>query len=250
MRDATDALIRDLPSYAGRWGRVAHTLTPFSPVVDGEVLPEDPWTALAAGAARDVHLMVGHNRDEYRLFTVLAGRYGATTADEASLALRRFGPGPQAEDDYRAAYPSADPSALQELVMSDWLFRMPSQRLAEAQAAGGGTAYLYELAWRSPTLGAAHALDVPLVFGTLDNDFSRMFFGGGAPAEAVALSAEMGEAWTAFAEHGQPGWAPYLPGERLTRIFDAPSTTASYPQESSRRIWEKHAFDPLGLDPA
>ncbi|MEV5613119.1 carboxylesterase family protein [Streptomyces sp. NPDC052225] len=247
LRDATDALIRELPSYADRWGRVAHTMTPFSPVVDGEVLPVDPWTALAAGSARDVNLMVGHNRDEYRLFAMLGGRYGTTTEGEAALALRRFGPGPHAEDGYRAAYPSADPTLLQELVMSDWLFRMPSERLAEAQAAGGGPAHLYELAYQSPALGAAHALDVPLVFGTLDNDFSRMFFGGEAPADAVALSAEMGEAWTAFAAHGNPGWEPYRTGERLTRIFDAPSATGPYPQEASRRLWQDVAFSPLDL---
>ncbi len=58
---------------ADRWGPVAATVTPFSPVVDGEVLPADPWTALAAGAARDVRLLVGHTRDEWRLFLVEMG---------------------------------------------------------------------------------------------------------------------------------------------------------------------------------
>jgi para-nitrobenzyl esterase len=33
------------------------------------VLPQTPWQALAAGAARDVELIVGHNRDEYRFFS-------------------------------------------------------------------------------------------------------------------------------------------------------------------------------------
>src|SRR5262245_234978 len=44
---------------AQRWGLLSHTPTPFSPVVDGEVLPTDPWTGLAAGAGRDVQLLVG-----------------------------------------------------------------------------------------------------------------------------------------------------------------------------------------------
>ncbi|HEY5882700.1 MAG TPA: carboxylesterase family protein, partial [Nakamurella sp.] len=50
---------------------------PFAPVVDGEMLPTDPWTGLAAGAAHDVPLLVGHNRDEWRLFLVLGGLVGA-----------------------------------------------------------------------------------------------------------------------------------------------------------------------------
>src|SRR5450756_1075841 len=49
---AADAVDRTLSQYENRWGQVAHTATPFAPVVDGEVLPATPWQALAAGAAR------------------------------------------------------------------------------------------------------------------------------------------------------------------------------------------------------
>jgi para-nitrobenzyl esterase len=69
---ALGELDRRMPTI-DRWGLVAHTPTPFSPVVDGEVLPTSPWTGLAAGAARDVPLIVGHNRDEWRLFLVMGG---------------------------------------------------------------------------------------------------------------------------------------------------------------------------------
>ena len=69
------------------WGAVAHTSVPFSPVVDGEVLPVPPWRAVAAGAARDVDLLTGHNRDEYRLFTELNGVRGTITEEAASQAL-------------------------------------------------------------------------------------------------------------------------------------------------------------------
>jgi carboxylesterase type B len=64
-----------------------------------------------------------------------------------------------------------------ELVLNDWLFRMPTLRLAEAQAAGGGRAHLYELAWQSPGMGGAlracHGLDGPLLFGTYDAHLVR-----------------------------------------------------------------------------
>src|SRR5438270_1105444 len=52
-----------------RWGPVGRTGVPFSPVVDGEVLPAAPWRALASGAGHDVDLIGGHNRGEYRPFT-------------------------------------------------------------------------------------------------------------------------------------------------------------------------------------
>jgi para-nitrobenzyl esterase len=35
--------------------------------VDGVTLSSTPWPALAAGGARDVELLIGHTRDEYRL---------------------------------------------------------------------------------------------------------------------------------------------------------------------------------------
>src|SRR5580693_7207221 len=49
-----------------RWGPMARTGVPFSPVVDGEILPAAPWREVAAGAARHVDLITGHTCDEYR----------------------------------------------------------------------------------------------------------------------------------------------------------------------------------------
>ena len=45
--DATEAVLRRMPDFVESWGAVALTPTPFSPVVDGVVLPESPWPALA-----------------------------------------------------------------------------------------------------------------------------------------------------------------------------------------------------------
>ena len=111
------------------------------------------------------------------------------------------------------AFPDAGPDELYELVNSDWLFRMPSLHLAEAQTAGGGRAHVYELTWPAPgmggALGACHGLDVPLVFGNLDRGRPAMLIGEGPSPEAEALSALMRAAWTAFATHGDPGWPAY-----------------------------------------
>ncbi|HWG12924.1 MAG TPA: carboxylesterase family protein, partial [Streptosporangiaceae bacterium] len=46
---AGQAVLASFGRHRDRWGAVAHTLTPYSPVVDGQVLPSAPWAALAAG---------------------------------------------------------------------------------------------------------------------------------------------------------------------------------------------------------
>ncbi|MGW1864364.1 carboxylesterase/lipase family protein [Streptomyces mauvecolor] len=251
LRDAADAVLGKISQYGARWGLITHAHLPFSPVVDGEVLPASPWEALRASHSRDVELIAGHTRDEARLFTVMAGRYGKVTREEADTTLARFAPGPEGVAAYRASFPEADPTTMQDLVMSDWLFRMPSLQLAEAHAAGGGTTYAYELAWEAPALGgvlgACHGLDVPLVFGTLRGGIATMVLGEEPPAEAEAVSDAMGSAWAAFATHGDPGWARYRTDGRLTRVFTTEPHTVPYPQEISRHMWAQHTFTALEL---
>src|ERR1700733_13005402 len=132
------------------WGAVRITDPPFSPVIDGEVLTRTPWRALVSGAARDVELLTGHNRDEYRLFMAMKGRLGQITEDEANTVLDYFAPAPDGPAGYRKAFPGADASCLFEVTFSDWLFRMPTLHLAQAHAMSGGTTFLYELTAHAP----------------------------------------------------------------------------------------------------
>jgi para-nitrobenzyl esterase len=248
---AADTLSAELSKHQDQWGAVALTVTPFSPVVDGEVLPVTPWQALAAGAARDVPLIVGHTRDEGRLFLVLSGQLGRIGDEQAAAALRALGPGQDPERAYRQSFPGASAERLFELVQTDWLFRMPAQQLAHAQAAAGGTAYLYELAWPAPAsggiLGACHGLDVPLVFGNLEDGFGARLIGPPPVPAAGEISAQFREAWTRFAATGDPGWPAYDPRERRTRVFDLPPAVTAYPEEASRRLWANHFPAPLPL---
>jgi para-nitrobenzyl esterase len=230
-----------------RWGPVGRTGVPFSPVVDGEVLPAAPWRAVAGGAGRDVDLIAGHNRDEYRLFTVMSGTRGTITGEAAGAALRALA-GAEGEAAYREAYPDADAETLFELVNSDWLFRMPTLHLAQAHAAAGGRTFLYQVSYPAPEgdLGACHAIDVPLVFGVWKG-IGRMLFGPEPPASAVALGNLMRAQWAAFAADGDPGWPPYAPGRRTTRIFDDPPDVAPYPEEASLHLWDQHRFGVLDI---
>jgi para-nitrobenzyl esterase len=226
---AGDAVMSKMGQFADRWGQAAYGLIPFAPVVDGDVLPTTPWRGLTG----KVELVVGHTRDEQRLLTALSGMLGEVTQEQATEAAEVFGPDPRR---YRESI--ADPQELYEVVRSDWLFRMPSLKLAEAQLEVGGRAYLYELTWAAPgmggVLGACHGLDVPLVFGNLTAGQPGTLIGEPTP-EAAAVSEQMRKAWTAFATNGDPGWPAYDTGS--TRLFDVEPTVTAYPEELSREIW-------------
>ncbi|MEU6671037.1 carboxylesterase family protein [Streptomyces sp. NPDC046727] len=248
---AGDAVAAKSASFAERWGLPARAAIPFAPVVDGDVLPVTPWQALAEGAGRDIELVVGHTRHEQRLLMLIDGTLGQVTDDRAAAALRDFGPGPDGADGYRAGFPTAGPEELYERVRSDWLFRMPSVHLAEAQLAGGGRAHLYELTWDAPgmggVLGACHGLDVPLAFGNLGSGQAGALIGESPSPAAEELSAAVRAAWTGFAAHGDPGWPAYDSEQRLTRLFDTPPSVTPYPEETSRRLWRHHTFAALPL---
>lgn len=97
-------------------------------------------------------------------------------------------------------------------------------------------------------LGACHALDLPLLFGTCDAGMGVLLFAGAEPSpEAPALSARFRASWTAFARTGDPGRPAYDTGRRLVQVLDAEPAVVPYPEETSRRLWEGHEFAALPL---
>ncbi|GAA1745167.1 carboxylesterase/lipase family protein [Nostocoides vanveenii] len=226
---AVDAVLAGIDRYAARWGPAAHAGIPFAPVIDGDVLPATPWQ----GVTGRVDLLIGHTRHEQRLFSALTGRLGQITVDEANESTRVFAPDPAA---YARHFPN--PEERFDVVRSDWLFRMPSLKLAEAQVAAGGRCHLYELTWPAPgmggALGACHGLDVPLVFGNLTAGQTALLIGE-PTQESYAVSAQMRTAWLAFARDGDPGWPDFATG--ATRLFDVEAEVTAYPEVVSRAIW-------------
>ena len=229
---AADEVMKRMGECTHRWGPAAAAQIPIAPVVDGDVLPTTPWQGLSG----QVDLMVGHTRDEQRLLSVATGLRGHITAEQAAETAEMFAPDPAA---YRRSFP--DPEELYEVVRSDWLFRMPSLHLAQAQVAAGGRAHLCELTWPAPGMGgifgACHGLDVPLVFGNLGAGQPAMLIGNPDNPEALALSEQMRTAWIAFATHGDPGWPGHDTG--ATRVLTIEPTTGPYPEAWSRQIWQE-----------
>jgi para-nitrobenzyl esterase len=250
-KDLVDAATEVEASALGRedrwgYGRAVRGAI-FGPVVDGTAVPTSPWRAMASGAARDVEMIIGHNRDEYNI--VIAGAGGPSTVTEAATerALRTLPPRPTGAEDYRAAHPGAGHAELYQIVCSDFVYRMPSLHLAQAHAAAGGRTYLYEFCWDATPIGAAHTVEIPAVFGTLDSPYGAELYGTPPPLRAVALSDDMGRAWRSFAANGDPGWPRYDATGQLTRVFGAESTVVRYPEQVSQAIWAGHEFEPFPL---
>ncbi|WP_335337521.1 carboxylesterase family protein [Mycobacterium sp. JS623] len=236
-----------MPEFVEAWGPMALTPTPFSPIVDGEIIAEAPWRALASGAARDIELLVGHTRDEYSLFNPYLG--AEVTEEQVSARISQLAPAIR-RDAYCIEYPDANAGQRYELLNSDWLFRMPTLHIADAQHSGGGPAWIYELCWSfNRGEGASHSLDLLLVFGTLSADDVRNHVSAlpHAAEELRSVSDRMRSDWVRFATSGDPGWPRYRPDTRTTRVYDSESHTGPYPEEASRRIWCAHDFGTLDL---
>ena len=230
-----------LAGRANRWGAVAYSSTPFSPVVDGDVLPAPPWPAVAMGAARDVELLIGHSRDEYSL---LAAQL--PDIDDADALVERLTPTPGALR-YRAAFPDLSGNALRETALSDWLYRMPAVHLAEAAACGGARVWTYELLWGFGPYRASHGLDTLLVFGTTDVYGDVTAAGPAALARTRQLSQTIRADHLAFAATGDPGWPRFRRRDRRTRVYDPEPALMPYPEERSRTIWRDQRFGVLDL---
>lgn len=218
------------------------------PVVDGAVLDRPPLEAVAAGAAASVPLLIGTNLDEWRLFSFADER--VTTMDEATM-LARLGhivPGDPAAAarTYRARLGEAPPGQVLAAALTDSLFRIPAIRLAEAQRAAHGDAWMYLFTWPSVelggTLGACHGLEIPFVFNTLDTQSATAFAGAGAPR---TLARAMHATWASFARTGTPDgaglgpWPMYDEARRATMVCDVTQGTETDPVAAERAIWDQ-----------
>ncbi|MET9493832.1 carboxylesterase family protein [Streptomyces sp. NPDC006552] len=216
--------------FAGRpdpavWGEAALNGMVFEPVAEELRLP---------GPQLGIDLLAGSNREENRLYMVPAGRFDTISERRVERGAEAFGAD---LDGYRAARPGATPGELLDALVTDWFWRLPAVRLAEAVP---GT-HLYEFAWRSPRfdgeLGACHALELGFVFDLLDDGDYVPMTGEKAPRE---LARTVHAAWVAFAETGDPGWPAYDPaGERTTMVFDEGACRPEAdPRRAERELWD------------
>ncbi|HVX76795.1 MAG TPA: carboxylesterase/lipase family protein [Bradyrhizobium sp.] len=222
------------------WSEVALSFLPWAPTVDGQIIPQPPVEAIRIGAAQDIDLLVGGNTEETRLFFLSDGSIDRITDQALSALVMAYGLPPQGLSSYRAANPGANAGELLSAIQTDWYWRIPAVRLADAHASSAARAstYMYEFAWRSPQLGgrlgAAHGVEMAFVFDTLGFGTEPML--GREPPQSLATA--MHAAWVAFATTGDCGWPKYDPARRMTMHFDTASHVISDPLGAALARWK------------
>jgi len=221
------------------WGEVALTYLPWAPTVDGDILPEPPIDQIRAGAGAGIDLLVGSNTEETRVFFVFDGSIDRIADDGVVALASAYGLPQNGLRGYRALHPGASAGEVFSAIQTDWYWRIPAVRLADAHAANARSAtYMYEFGWRSPQcggrLGAAHGVEMPFVFDTLGLGTEPML--GSDPPQSLATA--MHAAWVAFAGTGDCGWPRYDPGGRLTMRFDTAPAIVRDPLGARIALWE------------
>ena len=181
---------------------------PFRPIVDGEFLTEMPIDAVRAGQAAGVSALIGCLDEESKLFTAMVPTEPPNEEDSVAIMDGLHGDGRKLYDIYRAAREArgelASPYEIQTAASGDELFRIPAQRLLDAQSQHNDQTWCYLFDWKSPmldgALGSCHALDIPFVFGT--HQVAAAFAGEGVAANGLAELTM--DTWLAFARSGDP----------------------------------------------
>ncbi len=224
----------------------------FMPTVDGGLYDASLAGLISSGQTARVPLLIGTNRDETAFFS--AGEILSGGLEEDRL-LRRItkilsdNSAGEIIDQYRHAREGrgegASPVELWTAISTDYVFRLPSIETAVAHMRAGSPAYAYLFDWETPfmgsSLGSCHALEVPFVFGTIDEPAVQLFSGFGA--EAVELSSAIQQAWVSFARSGNPscdrlGEWPIYGVDRPTMVLGRNRRVVNDPRGEERQAWE------------
>jgi para-nitrobenzyl esterase len=241
VRAASDlvASVQTSPDPA-RWGKLTLSLLPFAPVIDGQVVPAPPVEAMAAGRGSGVPLLIGSTLDEARLFLVAPGIIDFVDEPGLAAAAGAYGLAGNGLAAYRANRPGGSPGDILAAVITDWFFRVPAIRVAEARGASAAArTWMYRFDWPEPKanhgLGACHAAEIPYVFGTSARADVRPLIGD-SPSQAVADRAH--RVWVDFITRGEPGWAPYGTASRTTGLLTEKLSPVDDPAGDERALWE------------
>jgi para-nitrobenzyl esterase len=233
----TDILSRASVELGGEMMRL------YTPVVDGEVLPRDPFTPDAPALAAQIPLLIGTNKDENTLFMFNHPRFGAFTEEDVAR-VAKTAVGPRAESliaALRETFPDYSPTHLMAAVGTASGMWGGSITLAERKAEQDAPVWMYLLTWETPVargrLKCPHALEIPLVFDNVEK--ARSFVGRGDEPQVIAD--QMSSAWLAFARSGNPNtpalpaWPSYDTTHRATMVFDIQSRVAEDPYPTVRK---------------
>jgi para-nitrobenzyl esterase len=189
-------------------------------IVDGWVIPEQPYAIFSAGRQNRVPVLVGFNSEEGTTLGAAANVPATPQAYEARLQAQYS----DLADMVLEIYPATD---IRKAVLDnfrDATFGWNMVTWANLTRHIDQAAYLYYFTHRPPgpdadALGAYHAAEIAYVFNNLQTLRHR------ATAEDFRLADVMSDYWVSFAHNGvpvarsQPEWRPYSNAERNYLLF-------------------------------
>jgi para-nitrobenzyl esterase len=224
-----------------------------SPIVDGVIIPADPWDPGAPSISAEIPLMIGWARTEETEFDRPTPEKMALT--EAGLRERvreRLGVDPEPViAAFKETFPNSSPWDLYILIASnhpraEYTQEMGKRRVLEHAA----SAWMYRVDWETPENGghmrSPHGVELPFVFNNVATSgplISKM-------ATAYALEKKMSATWATFARTGNPNngniphWPIYSVPKRETMIFNDACRVVGDPQQAARVAMDKvlHLF--------
>jgi para-nitrobenzyl esterase len=221
----------------------------WGPVVDGKVLPRDPFEPDAPQLAASVPLLIGNTHDEAVFFHRDDPAYfHAGAAAVAALAHKKLG---DAADRvlalYRRTMPDATPIERVIAIETATFMGNNTGLLADRKSRQPAAVYRYRDDFRSNvpiagtdwTLRACHASDIAIVF----YNYEMTDLEGHGPGLAAASRAMSGY-FASFARtgvpsaHGQPGWPRYDTATRAVMLLNSRCRVALDPQGEERKLWQ------------
>jgi para-nitrobenzyl esterase len=226
-------------------GRGGEAPLRLAPVVDGVLLPRDPFSPRAPDVSADIPLLIGSTATE----VLFAQSPPPDPLDDSGLRTR-VKQAVRVDDAaadrliaiYRKGRPRATNSDLSAIIATDvsGFATGPATEAERKAALGTAPVYRYYFSWYSPIhdgkLRSFHTLEIPFVFDHVD-EVKEMT--GNGPDRA-ALAARMAAAWTAFARTGNPNhkglpeWRPFDSTKRATMIFDTECRAVDDPYREER----------------
>ena len=223
----------------------------FGPVIDGRLLPGQPFDPAAPSVSAGVPILIGGTKDESSIFLAPDDAVWNRTVTEDDLRKRIAAVAGDAADSLLAYYKRRDPAAspsdrlITALTASN--FGVRSVLLAERKAAAAGApVWMYSFDWETPAFGgrlkSPHSVDVPFVFDTL-----RKIGEAHHTPHAQALADRVSKTWASFARTGEPGneaipaWPAYTAGRRATMLLDEACKVVDDPDGEVRALWNKVA---------
>ena len=224
----------------------------FGPVIDGRVLPGQPFDPAAPAVSDDVPILIGGTKDEIvdlpraRRRGVEPHRHRGRSAQAHRGCRRRRGR-------QSAGLLQAARSGGQSVRPADHgAHRVELRRALGASGGAQGRArarapvWMYSFDWETPAFGgrlkSPHSVDVPFVFDTL-----RVIGEAHRKPGAQALADRVSKTWATFARTGDPGneaipaWPAYTAERRATMLLDEACKVVDDPDGEVRPLWNKVA---------